>query len=205
MRKILIAFLILFLVQSCTKENSSPHKYKTIYPLQYLPAYPGSWWKYVDGKGRTSIIETEPNYELDYYENLSYYSDTFYVPIYNTIPLWGYEAHTGPQIKGTTYPFSLILSDTMPVGSAWTISYNTSSGVGRSIYATDTTIIIGSTKYYPTIVVLEFYTAGPPFPLKRFKRYYTKDIGMVREDIYDIPDSSYNVREITDYHINHPK
>ena len=132
----------------------------------------------------------------------AFVSDTFFVPLYNDIPIWGYEAHTGSGSHAGSYPFTRILSDSLPVGSSWIISHWTGTEISRKIIAKDTTICILANSYTPTIVIEEYYSLGPPNYIWIANRYYTKNIGMIREDIYNSNDSSVNTKQIIDYLIN---
>jgi len=184
--------------------NPKATSYDTIFPLDYFPAFPGSYWKYVDSNNDTTEIKTDSVYQKDYYTigSLAYVSDTFFVPIYNQIPIWRYEAHTGPISNSGSYPLTRILSDSLPVGSNWVIYAWSGTQISRKIIAKDTTITISVDSYYPTIVVEEYYSDGPPNNIRIAKRYYTKNIGLIREDIYNITDSTINTKQIFDYFIN---
>lgn len=165
--------VILYCLFSCKKEcpptnnPSIPNTtlYDTIFPLDYFPAFPGSYWRYVNSNNDTSLITTEPEYQKDYYTQYAsgYVSDTFLVPIYKThMPIWGYEAHTGPISHSGSYPLTRILSDSLPVGSSWIIYSWGGEEKSRKIIAKDNTIIISGVSFYPTIVVEEYYSHGPP-------------------------------------------
>jgi hypothetical protein len=203
----IVTFPFLF---SCKKDNAPPaivpSTYDTIVPLSYFPVYPGSYWKYVNSNNDTTLIETDPEYQLDHYtfQMDGFYSDTFYVPIYNGTPIWGYEEHTGPISNSGSYPLPMILSETIPVGQSWIIKNWGAINYSRKISVKDTTIIIAGNSYYPTIVVNEFWhSGGPPNAPFIKKSYYTKNIGLTREDTYFFTDSSVLIKEIIDYHINY--
>jgi hypothetical protein len=199
------------ILTSCKKEkvtHHGPHSptvdgIDTLYPLDYFPAFPGSYWKYIDSSGDTVVNATDSVYHKNCWamSSAAYVSDTFFVPFYNGIPIWGYLAHEGPISSSGSYPLRRILSDSLPVGSSWTIYYWGGTGVDRKIISKDTTIVIGTTSYYPTIVIEEYYTS-PPIPMPIAKRYYTKNIGLIREDLYNFPDTTINVRLMFDYFIN---
>jgi hypothetical protein len=170
----------------------------------YKKVFPGSYWKYVDANNDTTIAKTDSVYQKDHYTLTSgaYNSDTFYVPDYNQIPIWKYEAHTGPISNAGSYPFTSILSDSLPVGSSWTIYSWAGTQISRKIIAKDTTITISNVPYSPTIVIEEYYSYGPPAYIWIAKRYYTKNIGLIREDLYNAMDSTINTKELIDYIIN---
>lgn len=198
---------------ACTKDktltNNNPAttnvtSYDTIFPLNYFPVFPGSWWKYVDSNNDTTIVKTDSVYQQDYYTvgSAAYVSDTFFVPIYNNIPIWSYEAHTGPISHSGSYPLTRILSDSLPVGSNWIISNWSGTQISRKIIAKDTTISISSNSYNPTIVIEEYFSYGPPNYIWIARRYYTKNIGMIKEDLYNSIDSTVNSKQIIGYFIN---
>lgn len=196
-------FILIIILASCKKESDSgpgpvPQGYDTIFPLSYFPVYPGSYWVYVDSMLDTATIRTDSLYRLDHY----YTSDTFYVPIYEGTPIWGYEAHTGPISHSGSYPLTRILSDTLPVGSSWVIHHWMGTGISRKIVARDTGIIVFGNKYEPTIIIEEYYSEGPPTYIWIARRYYTKDIGLIREDIYNSQDSATNTKLLIEYYID---
>lgn len=208
---IVILSCLLSSFQSCKKESQPPNNttsiaasYDTLFPLDYFPAFPSSYWVYADSSNDTTIIKTDSLYQLDHYSigGSAFVSDTFLVPIYDHIPIWGYEAHTGPISNSGSYPLTTLLSDTLPVGSNWVIYSWSGTQVSRKIIAKDTTITISSNSYYPTIVVEEYYSLGPPYYIWIAKRYYTKNIGLIREDIYNSIDSTINTKQIVSYFIN---
>ncbi len=184
--------------------NAPPASYDTLFPFSYLPAYPGSWWKYVSGKGVQTMVEADSSYVLDFYEDQSaaYISDTFYVPVYNNYPLWGYESHEGPISFSGSYPLRRILSDSLPVWASWNVYHWGGTAVDRKIIAKDTAIAIGQQSFFPTIVIEEYYSSGPPTYIWLFKRYYTKNIGMIREDSLNYNTMTVTTRELDAYFIN---
>jgi len=216
MRNKLFCFIILLVgiltcILGCKKDNVISDKFTngskahdTIFPLDYLPVFPGSCWRYVDSNNDTTIIKTDSTYRKDYYTLgiSAFVSDTFFVPVFNKIPIWGYRAHTGPISNSGSYSLTRILSDSLDVGSSWVVYNWSGTQVSRKIISKDTTIKISFKSYYPTIVVEEYYSYGPPNYIWIAKRYYTKGIGLIREDLFDVTDSSINTKQIVDYFIN---
>ena len=184
-------------------EDTIPN-YDTIFPLSYLPVYPGSFWKYIDPFNDTIALLTDTAYILDFYEvgAAAYVSDTFYVPVYDGDPIWGYEAHTGPISHAGSYPLTRILSDSLPVGSSWVVHSWSGTVVRRKIIAKDTNIMIQNHEYSPTIVVEEYYSEGPLSYIWIARRYFTKNIGMIKEELFNMPDSTITTSYIINYHIN---
>jgi hypothetical protein len=184
---------------SCKKDKAPPvtipKTIDTLYPLSYLPVYPGSYWKYVDSNGDSTIDITNPTYELDYYITGWEASDTFYVPKYNGINIWGYKEHLdlGPSYA---IPMRIVLDETLTIGADWMYVGWGGSYRYRKITAIDTSITIFGNTYYPTIIVEEYSPQGLPSWISR--RYYTKNIGLIKEET-ELP---ANVKLIYDYHIN---
>lgn len=207
--------MLIILVGACSKDannNNDPMNtdgIDTIIPLSYFPVYPGSFWKYLDSNNDTVLITTDSTYSKDAYSigGASFISDSFYVPRYNYpghynhTAMWRYEAHTGPISNAGSYPLTRILSDSLPVGSSWTIYNWAGTGVNRKIIARDTIIDILGTMYHPTIAIEEYYSHGPPMYIWINRRYYTKDIGMVKEESYNYSDSTHNEKLLIEYHI----
>lgn len=213
-KSIFIALLSLILISpiffsSCKKDqvlasNSSVPVYDTLFPLDYFPAFPGSYWKYINSNNDTTISQTSAEYKLDHYVCCgNFVSDTFYVPVHNGTPIWGYSAHSGLIGNALSTPMRRILSDSLPVGSTWYVLNYGSDIIKKRVSAKDTSVTINGTVYYPTIVIEEYYPPGgaPPMPFL-YRRYYTKDIGLIREDHYHYLDSSITSIEIFDYFIN---
>jgi hypothetical protein len=199
-----ISFSLMLIIASCTKENVEDISIKTLYPRDYFPAYPGSYWKYIDSNNDTITYSTNPTYEKDCYTiaDAEFTSDTFLVPVYNGIPVWGYKEKVGPISNAGSSPMQTILSDSLPVGSSWTIYYWGGVEVDRKVLAKDTMITIGSTNYSPTIVIGEYYNNYPVHKCIA-KRYYTKNIGLVREDIFSITDTTVNSKLLYNCFIAH--
>jgi hypothetical protein len=188
---------------STTTPAITTPSYDTVFPLSYFPVFPASYWKYSDSNGDTMTIRTDSLYQLDYYTVMGAPSDTFFVPVYNNQKVWGYEVHSGPTSFSGSYPFKKILSETLAVGSSWNIYHWSGTSIDRMIMAKDTTINIFGNTYYPTIVVKEYYGAGgPPNYPWIAKRYYTKNIGLVKEEIYNNQNSTVNTKQLITYFIN---
>ena len=179
----------------------------TVKPLSYLPAFPGSFWKYSDG----SKVTTSPNYVKDASRfrsnNKVTVLDTVYVPLYNSIPLWGYNSRQETCIDwncASTKPFLALLSESLPVGSGWTTRVNGHDSNGNSIMAKETSISIAGKEYSPTIVINEsFLPRNVSFPYLYGRKYYTKDIGLVKtESIAWATGEVTSETHIVDYFIN---
>jgi len=204
-----VFIVLLFSIQfSCVKKKLPPKKIETIQPLPYLPAFPGSYWKYSNGDTyTTSATYKKDVYSVFYGSNLVYTADTFYVPIYNGAPLWGYKVHDEYAIvwpNEQTTPLVRIISDSLPTGANWRVARSGNhSGVWVYISAKDTSISISGKDYYPTIVLYykSIVNNDRQIPYKR--AYYTKNIGLVKEELLSWMDSSViSEKHIVDYFIN---
>jgi hypothetical protein len=222
-----LILLLLFLVVYCKKKENTapeetpvpvpvPHKpIDTIKPLPYLPVFPGSWWKYVTSNGDTIRDTTSSTYKKDAYSftmfGTTVKSDTFYVPFYDNIPIWGSRSHTGPLVWENN-PLIYVVSDSLHIGWPWTIQKSGSHIIYYAkIIHKDTTIQLGGNTYYPTISILYYSYSDNSTTYQEHPymiRYYTKNIGLIREDgIYSTPqgsiDSIIPYRTLVSYHINH--
>jgi hypothetical protein len=180
------------LAPSCAHEEQPPPAspavptatYDTLFPLDYFPAFPGSWWRYLDATGDTVLVSTDPVYRKDAYTigEAAFMSDTVLVPVHNNIPIWGYLAHTGPISHSGSYPFTRMVSDSLPVNASWVVASWAGTQVSRRIVARDTTVEVLQVAHHPTIVVEEYFSMGPPTYTWTTRRYFAKDVGLVRED-----------------------
>lgn len=172
-------------------------QYDTIFPNSYFPAYPGSYWRYLNANNDTVLIETSSEYELDRYTfYLNIYSDYYYVPFYNGIPIYEYKEHLAPTSFGHQDPLVRIVSDTLMVGNSWVSGpWGDHPQRRRVIVAMDTVVTINGIDYGPTIVVAEYV---PDFTF--WKKYYTKDIGIVKEEWFGY--DTLHSKHILDYYIN---
>jgi hypothetical protein len=195
---------------SCEKKgNEDPPKnelsYDTIFPKDYLPVYPGSYWKYLDEKEDTIMSQTSDHYLLDYYEyqTAGYISDSFFVPVLDNVPIWGYKAHSEPISHAGSYPFTLILNDTSNIGYNWQIAYWMGNENRRIIIAKDTIIQLSTSFKFDSVIVVKEYQSQPEnVPEWWYKRYYAKYVGMIKEEYWFSYDSTYKIKELFEYFIN---
>jgi hypothetical protein len=217
---------LLLIAFSCTKEKPVPEvippatpppakpaakPLDTIKPHPYLPAFPGSWWKYTNSTGATVTYKTEPNYVKDFYSVLTlqqnpkfHTSDTVYVPVYLGRKIWGRQEHVDYPTSQLP-PLIPVVSDSLPVGYTWSVRKPNSSHsyLDYRILSKDTAIIIAGKTYSPAIVLQlgEGVYLAHHDPTSR--EYYAKDIGMVRKEMIlsSKPDSIYSYMNIIEYHI----
>jgi hypothetical protein len=170
-----------FLFTSCAPEPEH------LYPLSYLPAYPGSYWKYVDAFGDTAEATTDGTYELQSAPG----EGSFYVPVYDDLffakkGLWGYRLRYDITNSTGYYPFHKLLDEETPAGGMWSFEYSQYYALKPKVIARDATVVVNGTSYYPTIVI-EYW--GIPSnawqTYKLFTYYFAKDVGVVKVENYD--------------------
>ena len=206
----LIIILAITVISACKKEQvvESQPQYATILPLSYFPTFPGSYWTYEDTFGDTTHFTTSPDYILDaYFTSYGVLSDSAYVPYYNGQAIWWYSYDINfAQYQGGFSSLERMLSDSLVTGSTWTISSQANTKIHRQIKNSDTTVEINGIFYSPTIVVDELYEVSSLFTQMTDRRFYTKDIGLIKHEKYDLnPGSPLNISNTTvivDYYIN---
>lgn len=198
MRKYLFFILVFFL--SCKKEKQEA--IQTIYPLPYLPVYPGSKWTYLNEVGDTIIQSTAPEYQLHQYISESigdYMTDYVYVPFWNGKPVYGYS--TPIDNMTTTFGDNGLtqigyLSEKK--GEQWTTYLSKITTSFRVVENIDTSITVNSINYNNVIKVCDYGHYAPNGPqYLAYVSYYAKNIGLIKED--------YGNKHIDliSYYINH--
>lgn len=216
-------FLLFFLLTgiSCQKKDvispatpATPPAYKTVYPGNYFPVYPGSSWKYVTNKTDTSVIRSSPDYVKHSYlvyngvAGTSYpsvYSDTVYVPFWNGVPIYGYNKVV-LMTPLSTYDLRPILSET--VGFYFEKDHidprHYYPRYSTMLEVTEKTVDVKGDSILVIRGIIPFYTgnANPPYFEQVY--VYTKFVGLSGEYIINT-DTHDTIRrvELVDYSINH--
>lgn len=184
--------------------------YDTIKPLDYFPAFPGSYWIYNNG----DTLRVEDNYKLCIY-NHAYYLyppdfDTLYLPkflpnsIYGDVFIMGYSITNHGSYKDP--PFRGILSETE--GGCFYVASLVDSKVEGMTIKKDTSIMINNITYNNVIITIQYNTRfiSPCSPevYAGVKEYYAKGIGLIRREVRNFPfDTIYRVDcELLDYNIS---
>lgn len=175
-----------------------------IYPKEYLPAYPGSYWDYTNGER----ILTSASYVSHSYEaSISSIENTgsVYVPMYNNEYLYEY---TITQ-NSTEYPTMKLLEE--KIGNPWTIRTINGEAVKRQMVAAPDSLIIpfppytnpSDSVFKDILVVVEFIDS---LGVERWnlKEYYAKNVGLVRVEANNPLDtlSEIVIKEIQAYKIS---
>ena len=203
MNRIVFLYILSMLFSACVKEPDSP-PVETLYPLPYLPDYPGSWWKYLNADGDTILHTTASEYIEHYYmsEKLNgCYTDPVRVPYWNGDPVYGYST---PAITHPQHPGEEGLSQVGYLSENTDDHFLVFSYKGvqfREVGITDTSIIINGNNYTNVIRVNEYSESSfynHPLTLD-YITYYAKDIGLIRKD--NLKDSTIEL-QLVDYRIN---
>jgi len=180
--KNLYLLLILFgLLSSCEKDNPL----SIVYPKEYLPAYPGSWWLYSNGEQ----VTVQPEYVAHSYQasvNSPKYTDEKMVPCINGNYLYEYSITQ----YSTTYPLKTLLQE--KPGAAWKVSEVNGEIIYRQTIAKLDSIRIYTPSFgiqtdslYKDVLVVVEYSDTLTAKKWNLKEYYAKNVGLIRVDVND--------------------
>lgn len=218
MYRIIIAILISVLISliSCEEDNvpGPDENYDTIFPKEYLPAYPGSWWAYHTG----DTLKTKSDYQLfTYRSECGDINDTksLILPQFHSNDIYGSryinEYLLSNPLLHCAYPlpFVQVLSDTL--GKVFIKGepdfYH--QLLGKTIRK-DTSVVINGRTYDDVLVTIEFDRACSesseytPELCATMRDYYAKGIGLIkREKGRNINYVEWHTEyELIDYKIN---
>ena len=197
-------FFILLFIVSCKKEKQEA--IQTIYPLPYLPVYPGSKWTYLNQNGDTLIQSTAPEYQLHQYQiSYGYKTDNVYVPFWNGKPIYGYSTPDNDSPYGSPGETQIgYLSEKK--GEQFYVYGSNMGSSWRVVENIDTNITVNSINYNNVIEVRKYYFpqwgAGAHNTHLSGISYYAKNIGLIKEDYYLYDTLSGHIDMIS-YFINH--
>jgi hypothetical protein len=207
--------IIFFLFENfgCRKDKMT---YPTIYPLSYLPAYPGSYWKYnEEGTNQIFDLSVKDNYCLiggRYKDFNGKIFDSIYVPVIgldvflleyqSEIPVLGYS--TLEKIDSIQYKAVKLLSENLNDNWQSHLSW------GRNIFqckvvAINDTMTVNNTLYHYVIQVHQIESNSPIEDIY----YYAQDVGIIKichtYESYSThpPYIVTTYYDLVDYHINH--
>jgi uncharacterized protein YlaN (UPF0358 family) len=195
MKKIIYFILLLIGLYSC-KDDEIPY----IFPKDYFPAYPESYWYYTDG----SIIKVSPGYHKhNYYEELetTETSEEVYVPKIDQQYVYEYAITQNDN----RVPLKKLLDESN--GKNWVVGYPQNGELKRRVIATDVATTLSDTlagtdqiTFEKCIVVVEFLTTdGYANWLSR--ETYAYKVGLIKEEIQR-DGIVLVVRELNQYHIS---
>jgi len=225
-------FIVLFLFFSCSKkeiqdieetEESEETEviivpsYDTIFPSEYLPAYPGSWWKYDNGE----TIKIDSSYHL---RNIltpdcagSWDTLTVYLPRMNNTRMFQssdslisiyYNQIFGRSVPACgTYQHSF--KNYYPVfrlrdGSGWDLSLKNAGYYNAGISYLTENYSVGDTSYDSINYSLEYVSGGGGVQNWTVKRVFAKHIGLIHyvERKYIWSNDTIENIKLLDYFIN---
>lgn len=177
-----------------------------IFPKDYLPAYPESYWVYSDG----TTTKVSPSYHKHkYYEELegTATTDEVYVPIMNGQYVYEYEITQ----NNNRIPLKQMLSEVN--GDDWRVDYWQDGEIRRKVIDKDVTISLsqpvvtpestsdGQQTFDSVIIVIEYYKSGDVASPWLTKEYYAPFIGLIRQDVNR---DGINIifKELTRYYIS---
>ncbi len=199
--KNIVLLFAMALMVSCGKDDAL----SIVYPKEYLPAYPGSWWEYSNGD--VSKVHTE--YVAHSYEpsiNSPQSSGEKLVPYIDNRYLYEYEITQ----SSTKYPLKKLLSE--KVGELWEINETGNQKIFRKTTQSIDSIYLrfpsdehalDSTLYYDILVVVE-YLESLDANRWNIKEYYSKNVGLIRKEINNPYDTIAAVveKQLVDNFIN---
>lgn len=201
MRKTIIVFgviVVLIGLISCNKEDKPKPQvgvvYDTIKPLDYFPAFPGSYWIY----DSHDTLKVADQYERCVFNVAGYEAepdyDTLVLPklilngVFNPSDTFAYvKGHAISKSQGSSYrdpAFKELLS--LTEDSEFTIGAAVQGHkiTGKAIKV-DTTISIGARVYENVIMTIQFDyacvsgTGGTPEDCATLREYFAKNVGLI--------------------------
>lgn len=209
---ILFLLLALFLFNSCNRIDDpiDPQvDIDTIFPSEYIPAYPGSWWKYSDGSeitaGDYTLCDDKGRTEFDDCAigniNLVTERKSFYVPMYNHSALFDHYG-TFPR-SGNCHLVPLVdLDNRKDEHFIQTYEGNSTYHFDESL---DTTVTISGI-VFTQVKATKRYDRNSRTP-KDFldsaftRTLYAPGVGLIRKEIKRFGSPIKQV-DLIDYHIN---
>lgn len=177
----------------------------TIFPSSYIPAYPGSYWKYSDGTSistdsvyrKAAILTTSGPFARSCHK-----TGIAFLPSYNGSLLSGYTSMNESYTPCTTLLISETEETEWTAGeTGWTVVGDQYGGVYAKMLAVDTTITLrnGDT-YTECIVIREWYEKyGGEQGVERFL-CYAKNVGRLATYHVMNPDTAIGI-ELVEYYI----
>jgi len=209
------AFVFLFPLISCKKSNDilpdDVIVYDTIKPLEYFPAFPGSYWIY----DNNDTLKVADQYKMYIFNTAGYSAipvyDTLILPklilngVFNPPDTFAYvKEYSISKSSRSNYRdpvFKGILS--LNEGSEFVIGAASHGHriTGKTIKV-DTTIFIGSNEYRNVIITIHFdyacvnSTGGTPEECASVREYYAKNIGLIKRERRNYPVETDFIKEI---------
>ncbi len=193
MKNLLFVIISALLLLGC----SSDSEFSIIYPKEYLPAYPGSWWVY--SNGQRSLVHSEyvaHNYEPNIYspdnssEKLVPYMDGEYLYEYDITQM------------STVFPVKKLLKETL--NSDWKVNEVNGEEIWRKTTQKIDSFYLSTDSLYTNVIVVVEYKKTLGDDRWNLKEFYAKNVGLIRVDVNNPSDTLSAViqKEVVTYHIN---
>lgn len=199
-RNIFFLVFILFGIASCLPEE----EFNVLYPKDYFPAYPASYWTYNNGQ----TVKVDPGYFLHAYEDSigsNHKTDEIYVPRIDEEYVYEYSITQ----NSTRVPLKKLLSENAG-DPAWIVDYWNGKPVYRKTVATDNAITLRDTIYnmdttYTNVISVIEYAEALGEENWFIKEYYAQYIGLIRREVNNYQDTINPIisYDLVDYYINH--
>lgn len=199
-------FLILVIATTLLSSCGSESNLSIVYPKEYFPAFPGSWWVYSNGERWTVL----PDYVSHQYQpdiNSTEYTTESLVPCINSQYLYEYEITQ----NSTRFPVKKLLTESKTADPWLVDSVNGIAIKRKTIAALDSLYLYkpwesaenDSVLFYDVVIVVEF-TDTLTVEKWNIKEYYAKDIGLICTEINNPYDTLSPIVQkiLLEYYIN---
>lgn len=196
MKRVFYLIFILLIISSC-EDDDIPY----VFPLDYFPAYPESYWVYSDG----TTMKVAPGYhKYQYYIEMesTETSDEKYVPMIDGHYVDEYYISQDDN----RVPRKKLLSETL--SEHWVIGYYQGGQMKRQVLSINKTISLSNPisgtneqSFDSCIMVQEYFlengTASPWYKMD----YFAPKVGLIKQEIQRDGDTIV-LKELVDYYIS---
>jgi hypothetical protein len=200
MRNIFLLVFAAIAITSCFPEE----EFEILYPKEYFPAYPASYWTYNNGE----TVKVDPGYHLHSYEDSidsNHKTDEIYVPRIDGEYVYEYAITQ----NSTRVPLKKLLTESTGE-TQWVVDYWNGKPVYRKTLAANNSVSLLDTIYnidttYTSVISIIEYAEDLGEENWFIKEYYAKYVGLIRKEINNYQDTLNPIvsYDLVDYHINH--
>jgi hypothetical protein len=200
MRNIYIILFSSIFILGCLEEEEP----ETIFPKEYFPAYPASYWIYSNGE----TVKVDAGYHLHSYEdsiNSNHKTEAVYVPRIDGQYVYEY----GITQNSTRVPLKNLLQESVST-SPWVVEYWNGKPVYRKVLAVNNTVVLYDSIYnidetFTNVISVIEYAQELSDTNWFVKEYYAQYVGLIRKEINNYQDTlnPLIVYDLVDYYVNH--
>lgn len=200
MRNIILFLGTIVLFNSCLPDEEM----EILYPKDYFPAYPASYWTYSDG----NTVKVETGYHLHSYEDSigsNHKTEEMYVPKIDGQYVYEY----GITQNSTRVPLKKLLQETVS-SSGWIVDYWNGKPVYRQVLAVNNTVTVSDTIFnidttFTNVISVIEYAEELTETNWFVKEYYAQYVGLIRIEVNNYQDTLEPIvtSDLVDYYINH--